>query len=153
MTTDAQLSRLYQDIVLRHSRNPHNQRRIEAAQAHADGHNPLCGDRITVYLQLEHGHIREAAFEAVGCAISLASASMLTDAITGCSTAEALNLAGEVEARLAGQPATRDLGEIEALSGVRAYPARVRCATLPWRTLQAALTGAAQTVSTEAETQ
>lgn len=151
MTAKADLGRLYQDIVLRHSRNPRNLRRIEAAQARAEGHNPLCGDRLTIYLALERDGIRDAAFEGVGCAISLASASMLTEAVTGRSTAEALALAAAVRSRLAGGDDGGELGEIEALSGVRGYPTRVNCATLPWRTLEAALTGAGQVVSTEAE--
>ncbi|MCC7258830.1 MAG: SUF system NifU family Fe-S cluster assembly protein [Gammaproteobacteria bacterium] len=148
---ETDLGRLYQDIVLRHSRSPHNQHCLPAPDARAEGHNPLCGDRITLYLQLDDGTIREAAFEAVGCAIALASASMLTDAVTGSRRDQALALAAAVQARLSGDDTGGDLGEIEALSGVRAYPMRVRCATLPWRTLEAALRGAHRTVSTETD--
>lgn len=154
MTGNAQLHQLYRDTVLRHSRSPHNFRRIEGPHACAEGHNPLCGDKVTVYLHLDQELIDDVAFEADGCAISLASASMLTDMVTGQTAADAMALTNDVQAMLeGGNVPQRDFGEMNALSGVRAYPSRVRCATLPWRTLQAALTGTARTVTTESKEQ
>ncbi len=150
MPESEQLRELYRTAVLEHSRNPHNFRRIDGPHLHAEGHNPLCGDKITVYLRLDHGTVDDVAFEATGCAISLASASMLTDMVAGYTAADAMALSADVQAMLDGRSvAQRDFGELDALAGVRAYPSRVRCATLPWRTLEAALTGAGQTVTTE----
>ena len=150
MTDMEQLRQLYRDTVLKHSRSPRNFRRIEAPQACADGHNPLCGDKITVYLHLDHETIDDATFEATGCAISLASASMLTDMVAGQTAAAAMALANDVQIMLAGKSVPQcDFGELNALSGVRAYPSRVRCAALPWRTLEAALTGTGRTATTE----
>lgn len=152
MTDPDQLRRLYRDVVIEHSRNPHNFRRIDSPSASADGHNPLCGDRITVYLRTSNGDVDDAAFEAVGCAISLASASMLTDMVAGHTRAEASAITRDVLDMLESRAEPADLGPINALCGVRAYPSRVRCATLPWRTLQAALAGkTGGVVSTERE--
>lgn len=151
MTADGQLKDLYRDTVLRHSRAPHNLRRMESHQARAEGHNPLCGDHITVYLRMKGATIDDVAYEAEGCAISMASASMMTDVVAGRTPAEAGALAQAVAALLDGSPPGCELGEINALAGVRAYPARKRCAMLPWRTLEAALGGAAGTVTTESK--
>lgn len=144
----ADVSRLYRDRVLDHSRNPRNSRRIPEPDARAEGHNPLCGDKVAVYLQIEDGRIRDAAFEATGCAISIASASMMTETVRDQSIAAARAAIHDAEATFAGGVDSPP-GELAALAAVRAYPSRIRCALLPWRTLAAALAGQAGTVSTE----
>jgi nitrogen fixation NifU-like protein len=149
MTTNDDLSRLYRETVLEHSRHPHNCRAIEAADRRVEGHNPLCGDRLTLYLDLDGDHIGDAAFEATGCAISLASASVLTDLVHGRRIGEARELIGKAAAMFGGGPPGEDLGDLAALSGVSAYPSRVRCAMLPWRTLESALSDGSATVTTE----
>lgn len=144
-----ELSRLYRDTVLDHSRNPHNFRRIEAAQAQATGHNPLCGDRVSVYLQLDDGRISDAAFEATGCAISVASASMMTDRVRALSIEAARAAIAEADALFTGSTTQLPAGDLAALAGVRSYPSRIRCALLPWRTLEAALDGTAAPITTK----
>ncbi len=152
MTEQRELNGLYRGTVLDHNRNPRNFRRIPSANRQATGHNPLCGDKVTVYLQMEtDGRISDAAFEAIGCAISLASASMLTERIRGTKLADARHLIDDVDAMFAGRTRERDIGDLAALAGVRDYPSRVRCATLPWRTLEAALRVDGATISTEKE--
>lgn len=147
------LKRLYRDTVLDHSRNPRNAHALHPATHCATGHNPLCGDRLTLYLDVEaNGRIRAAACQATGCAISVASASMLTELVRGKDVAAAQALIADVDAMLAGRGETQRLGELASLSGVRAYPARVRCAALPWRALEAALRGNQTPVTTETET-
>ncbi len=147
----ADVSRLYRDRVLEHSRNPRNFRRIGQPDASAEGHNPLCGDKVSVYLQFDDNRIRDAAFEATGCAISIASASMMTEAVRGQPAAAARAAIRDAEATFAGGCDTPP-GDLAALAAVREYPSRVRCALLPWRTLAAALAGDAIKVSTEQET-
>ena len=150
MTGNDDLSRLYRDTVLDHSRNPRNFRRIESAQCHATGHNPLCGDKVTLYVDLEDDdRIRDAAFEATGCAISVDSASMLTELVRNRRLGEVRDLIRDVCAMFTDHPVNPPPGDLAALAGVRAYPSRVRCATLPWRTLEAALQGSPAAVSTE----
>lgn len=144
-----QLNPLYRDIVLDHSRNPRNFRRLEPADASAEGHNALCGDKITVYLRLADDRLADVAYEASGCAISLASASLMSEATRGRSRADALAAAGDFLAALAPGSRREPAGDLAALGGVRAYPSRVRCATLPWQTLKAALDGGTRTVTTE----
>lgn len=144
-----ELSRLYREAVLDHSQHPHNFRRIEGAEAQATGDNPLCGDRVSVYLRLDDGRIADAAFEATGCAIMLASASMMTDVACGRTIDGARTAIADTEALFSGSITHAPPGDLAALAGVRAYPSRVRCALLPWRTLQAALDGAAAPVTTE----
>lgn len=144
------LSRLYRETVLDHSRNPRNFRRIESADRRATGHNPLCGDKITLYVDLDaNENISDAAFEATGCAISLASASMLTELVRSRPLADVKTLVLDVCAMFTDQPHNPPPGDLAALAGVRAYPSRVRCATLPWRTLEAALQRDPAAVSTE----
>lgn len=142
------LAQLYRETVLEHSRRPHNFRRLEAPQHQATGNNPLCGDQVTLYLQESDGVVTDAAFEARGCAISVASSSMLTEIVRGRPTAEVQRLARAVAESFASADGILP-GDLAALAGVRHYPARVRCATLPWRTLRAALDGAREPVSTE----
>ena len=152
MTNAADVQGLYREKVLDHCRHPRNCRRLETANRVAEGHNPLCGDKVTIYLRLDGDVVSEAAFEAVGCAISLASASMLTEMVRGKRIAEAESVVREVEALFGpdGEHSALARGtDIAALSGVRAYPSRTRCATLPWRTLDAALQSRQTAVSTE----
>jgi nitrogen fixation NifU-like protein len=151
MTGAGDLSRLYRETVLDHCRNPRNCRRIHGTPHHAEGHNPLCGDKVTVYVALDGDRIGDAAFEATGCAISLASASMLTGLVRGRRISEARETIHKAAALFSGKPTAGDLGELTALGGVSAYPSRIRCAMLPWRTLESALGGGAATVSTEDE--
>jgi nitrogen fixation NifU-like protein len=152
--TDANLKALYRETVLTHSRQPHNFRRLETADRQAEGHNRLCGDKLTVYLALADEHLDQVTFEGTGCAIAMASASIMTDAVTGKSLREAGMLVAQVlDAFTPGkaEDGIASLGEMAALAGVRAYPSRVKCATLAWQTLSAALRGARDTVSTETQ--
>lgn len=143
------LTRLYQQTVLAHSRAPRNRRRLADANREAAGHNMLCGDKLDLYLRIDDDRIGDIGFEGSGCAISLASASMMTEAVRGRSVAEAAGAARDLLAWFGGDESDVPAGELAALSGVRAYPSRVRCATLPWQTLAAALAGRPGTVSTE----
>lgn len=152
MNTATDLQSLYREKVLDHCRHPRNRHRMEAPDRTAEGHNPLCGDKVTISLRLNGDIVTDAAFEATGCAISLASASMLTEMVRGRSIPEAEAVVREVDALFSadGPASTLARGsDISALSGVRAYPSRIRCATLPWRTLDAALHSTPATVSTE----
>jgi nitrogen fixation protein NifU and related proteins len=146
-----ELKDLYRDVILDHNRQPRNFGRVEPADAHADGHNPLCGDRLTVSLKLNGDRIEDVRFEGKGCAISTASASLMTEAVKGKDRSAVAQLFDKVHALLTQHnvvPAS-DLGKLAALSGVREYPARVKCASLCWHTLNAALERGAATVSTE----
>ncbi|MGH8178568.1 MAG: Fe-S cluster assembly sulfur transfer protein SufU [Steroidobacter sp.] len=146
------LKDLYRDVIVDHNRNPRNFGKLEPADAHADGHNPLCGDRLTLYVNLEGDRIRETRFEGSGCAISIASASLLTEAVKGRSKQEVHSLFEDMHALLTQHDATVDLpklGKLAALSGVREFPVRVKCASLCWHTLNAALESEAAPVSTE----
>jgi nitrogen fixation NifU-like protein len=144
------LKELYRDVILDHNKHPRNFGRIEPSDAHADGHNPLCGDRLTVFLRMEGNRIADIRFEGKGCAISTASASLMTEAVKGKEKVVIGELFEKIHSLLTRQDAAADpaLGKLAALSGVREYPARVKCASLCWHTLNAALDGAA-TVSTE----
>jgi len=145
------LKELYRDVILDHNRNPRNFGRLDPADAHADGHNPLCGDRLTVSLRMNGDRIEDVRFDGKGCAISTASASMMTEAVKGKSRGAIAELFDKVHSALTQQDAALDpaLGKLAALSGVREFPARVKCATLCWHTLNAALERGAATVSTE----
>jgi nitrogen fixation NifU-like protein len=144
------LKELYRDVILDHNRQPRNFGKLEAADAHAEGHNPLCGDRLCISLQMSGDQLVDIRFEGKGCAISTASASLMTEAVKGKSREAIHELFGRVHALLTQQqaPAT-ELGKLAALSGVREFPARVKCASLCWHTLNAALERASGTVSTE----
>jgi len=142
---------LYQDLIIDHNRSPRNFRKLPDANHSAEGFNPLCGDKLTLYLSTDGDRIRDIAFEGTGCAISVASASLMTESLKGKTEAEARALFDRVHGLLTG---TSDadasaLGKLAALSGVRAYPTRVKCATLCWHTLVAALDQRAASVSTE----
>jgi nitrogen fixation protein NifU and related proteins len=145
------LKELYRDVILDHNRRPRNFGRIEPSDSHAEGHNPLCGDRLTVWLRLKDDHIEDIRFEGRGCAISTASASLMTEAVKGKDRATVQSLYGRIHSLLTQQDAVADtsLGKLAALSGVREFPARVKCASLCWHTLNAALERGAATVSTE----
>jgi nitrogen fixation NifU-like protein len=148
----ADLRDLYQEIILEHSKQPRNYRALPSAQLRAEGYNPLCGDRFTVYVNLEGDTIRDVTFEGSGCAISKASASMMTQALKGKSRADAEKLFENFHKLVTGHGesnGTENLGKLAAFSGVSEFPVRVKCATLAWHTLQAALKGQQDTVSTE----
>jgi nitrogen fixation NifU-like protein len=148
-----ELGDLYQEVILDHNRRPRNFHRMERATRRAEGHNPLCGDRVTIYVDLEGDRVRDISFEGSGCAISKASASMMTESLKGKTReeAEALfrtfhNLLTEETAAGA---AEERLGKLMVFSGVREFPVRVKCATLAWHTMRAALQGRDETASTE----
>jgi nitrogen fixation NifU-like protein len=149
----ADLRDIYQEVILDHNKRPRNFRKLEGANRAAEGYNPLCGDQLTVYLRLDDGVIRDIGFHGSGCAISKASASMMTDSVKGKTVAEAEGLFAKVHAMLTGEhKAEADLdrlGKLAALSGVWEFPARVKCASLAWHTLLAALKGEGAAVSTE----
>jgi nitrogen fixation NifU-like protein len=138
-----ELDELYQEVILDHNRRPRNYGPLEDANRCAEGHNPLCGDNITLYLRVENDTVTDVSFEGSGCAIVTASASLMTEALCGKSVEEARALFQSMLGMLTGQepPADTlaDLGKLAVFSGVREYPMRVKCATLVWHTLQAAL--------------
>lgn len=133
------LDELYQGAIVEHSRRPRNHGALAEADVEVEGVNPSCGDELTLYLQLDAGRIVRAAFVGDGCAISLAAASLMTEAITGLELAEAARLAGHFKAMIRGALPAEELGESRALAGVAKLPARVKCASLAWQTLEAAL--------------
>jgi len=145
------LKELYRDVILDHNRRPRNFGPLEGASHHAEGNNPLCGDRLALALRLEGDRIAEIRFEGSGCAISTASASLMTEAVRGKDRASVRQLFERMHALLTqpGTEADAGLGKLAALSGVREFPARVKCASLCWHTLNAALASSAKTVSTE----
>jgi nitrogen fixation NifU-like protein len=150
MSTD--LRDLYQEIILEHSRKPKNAGVLEYPTAEAQGNNPLCGDRITVYVKLDGDRIEDARFDARGCAISVASASMMTESLKGKTLDEAEEAFGRFNTQMTGKeaPELAEDDELSALMGVRDFPTRIKCATLPWHTLRAALKGAGDTqITTE----
>jgi nitrogen fixation protein NifU and related proteins len=148
-----ELSELYQQVILDHNRQPRNFKKLENANRKSEGYNPLCGDRIVVYLLMEDDVIQNIAFEGSGCAISKASASMMTEILKGKNKNEALDLFDKFR-KMITTPAdvsvdSDGLGKLAVLSGVREFPVRVKCASLAWHTLNAALQGKADPISTE----
>lgn len=147
------LRELYQDVILDHHKKPRNFRKLEGANRKADGYNPLCGDKLTVYMQVEDGVVRDIGFVGSGCAISTASASMMTESLKGKTEAEADALFKRFHDLVTGKPHDAaqgpELGKLAVFSGVREYPVRVKCASLAWHTLHAALQGSQETVATE----
>lgn len=138
----SELSDLYQELILDHKRHPRNFHDMADATRTVDGHNPLCGDQLRIFVKLEDGRIADVSFLGAGCAISMASASMLTEAIKGKTVEEAEQMYEQMHRLLTGQGEEVDpapLGKLAVLSGVRDYPTRVKCATLSWHTLKAAL--------------
>jgi nitrogen fixation protein NifU and related proteins len=135
------LNELYQEVILDHNRRPRNFRTIEPATHRADGHNPLCGDRLSLYVQVADGRIADVAFQGSGCAISKASASMMTDAVKGQSLEAARALFERFHRMVTTPPdqPVENMGKLSVLAGVREFPVRVKCASLAWHTLRAAL--------------
>jgi nitrogen fixation NifU-like protein len=143
---------LYQEVIFDHNRNPRNFRVMDDANRQVEGFNPLCGDRLTLFLKIEDGVINDASFQGQGCAISTASVSLMTEIIKGKTEAEAETLFTQFHEMTTGKSEDIQLeaiGKLAVLAGVREYPARVKCATLAWHTLDAALKNQAQSISTE----
>lgn len=147
----ADLRELYQEMIFDHYKRPRNCHTLADANHHADGFNPLCGDKVTVYVKLGDGIIRDVSFQGMGCAISTASASLMTELLKGKTVAEAEALFEKFHKLVTGDenPDLAGLGKLEVLAGVKEFPARVKCATLAWHTLHAALEDKEQPVSTE----
>jgi nitrogen fixation NifU-like protein len=136
-----ELNDLYQEVILDHNRRPHNFRVIDNPSAKQEGYNPLCGDRLTLYLTLDGDVIKDVAFQGQGCAISKASASLMTDAVKGKTVAQARDLFEHFHAMITSDTDTEaeDLGKLSVLAGVREYPTRIKCASLAWHTMKAAV--------------
>lgn len=149
----SEMRELYQEMILDHHRHPRNFGKLAGANRHAEGYNPLCGDHVTVYALVEGDVIRDLSFEGTGCAICMASCSLMTDALKGRTIAEAEALFGRFHDLVTDDNATADeevLGKLAVFEGVREFPVRVKCATLPWHALRAALQKTVdQSVSTE----
>ena len=148
----ADSSELYQSVILEHNRSPRNYRRMENANRRAEGNNPLCGDRLTVWLRVEGDVVADASFQGSGCAISRASASLMTAVVRGKSRGEVEDLFERFHRLVTGKldpGAAESLGKLAVFSGVSAFPIRVKCASLSWHALKAALDGADQPISTE----
>ncbi len=151
MMTD--LRELYQELILDHNKRPRNRRKLEEPDRQAEGYNPLCGDRVTIFLKLDNDVVSEVSFEGSGCAISTASASLMTESLTGKTVEQAKAAFERFRLLVTGERCASDrdggLGKLEVFSGVSRYPARVKCATLAWHTLCAALNDKHDPVSTE----
>jgi nitrogen fixation protein NifU and related proteins len=143
------LKELYREVILDHNKHPRNFGVLSPASAEARGHNPLCGDQLTVFVRMNGRQLEDIRFEGKGCAISTASASLMTEAVKGRSREQIAALFEQVHTLLTQAGDGAGLGKLAALSGVREYPARVKCASLSWHTLQAALANSAAAVSTE----
>ena len=139
----SELSELYQQVILDHNKKPRNFRKIENANHTAEGYNPLCGDQLTIYVNVDGDAVQEIAFEGSGCAISKAAASMMTQAVKGKTKDQAEALFKEFHSMVTGEldeeTEENSLGNLKIFAGVRDFPVRVKCATLPWHTMQAAL--------------
>jgi nitrogen fixation NifU-like protein len=148
------LRELYQEVILDHNRRPRNFRVMEGANRHAEGYNPLCGDRLSLYLKVENDVIKDASFEGSGCAISKASASMMTDSVRGKTLGEARDLFERFHRMVTEHAAPLDgserLGKLAVFEGVRQHPARVKCASLAWHTLRSAIDARDEVATTEA---
>jgi nitrogen fixation protein NifU and related proteins len=148
----ADLRDMYQEVILEHAKSPRNYRALASPSRKAEGFNPLCGDRCTIYLSMQGDVIEDIAFQGNGCAISRASASMLTQSLKGKTAAEAEKLFKNFHGMVTGQSPNGDrtaLGKLEVFAGVSEFPTRVKCATLAWHTLEAALHGDQESVTTE----
>jgi nitrogen fixation protein NifU and related proteins len=147
------LRELYQDLILDHTKRPRNFGRLETANCQADGYNPICGDKVTVFLNVENDVVNDIRFQGSGCAISTASASMMTESLKGKTVADAKTLFARFHELLTGKsdqlPDIEALGKLAVFSGVKEFPIRVKCATLAWHTMNAALSHQQQPVSTE----
>ena len=141
---------LYQEIIIDHSKRPRNHHSMEDANRRAEGYNPLCGDKLKLYLKLEDDVVRDASFVGSGCAISTASASLMTESLKGKTKDQALKLLDRFHELLTTDtPVSQELGKLVVFCGVREYPARVKCATLAWHTLKSALDNSGDTATTE----
>lgn len=149
----SELRELYQEVILDHGKRPRNFHELPDADQHADGHNPLCGDRLTIYLRLDGDRIADVSFTGAGCAISTASASLMTESLKGKTVDEARAVFDAFHSLVTGSGSADDplLDKLVVLAGVRDFPVRVKCATLAWHTLTAALDGRGAVVSTETE--
>jgi nitrogen fixation NifU-like protein len=149
----AELSDLYQEVILDHNRRPRNHRVLEAPTHRAEGYNPLCGDRLSLFLHVDDGVITDVGFQGSGCAISQASASLMTDCLKGCPLHEARALFDRFHRMVTTPPdmEVEDLGKLSVLAGVREFPVRVKCASLAWHTFKAALERAANTATATTE--
>lgn len=146
------LTQLYQDVIVDHNRHPRNFRRQDDADMNVEGFNPLCGDKLHIYVKMDGDKIHDLSFEGSGCAISVASASLMTEALVGKTRAEALHYFDQIHRMLTEEGYVADtgqLGKLAALGGVRAYPTRVKCASLCWHTARAALINDREPVTTE----
>jgi nitrogen fixation NifU-like protein len=148
----SELSELYQQVILDHNKRPRNFHKLETANRTAEGHNPLCGDQLTIYMQIEDEVVKDLSFEGSGCAISKAAASMMTQSLKGKTRKEAETLFDEFHRMVTGeldeQQTPNQLGRLTIFAGVRDFPARVKCASLSWHTMNAALKGE-EMISTE----
>jgi len=150
MSAGGDLRELYQEVIFDHNRNPRNFHEMSGASHSADGHNPLCGDQLTVFALVRDGVIEDVSFVGHGCAISTASASLMTEAVKGRPVEEVEALFQDVHALMTDSGAPdRDFGKLVALAGVKDFPVRVKCATLAWHTLHNALTAFGETAKTE----
>ncbi len=145
------LNDLYQEVILDHSKSPRNYTKLEDANRTAQGHNPLCGDHVTMYLHVDGNTVKDISWQGSGCAISRASASILTTAIKGKSVAEVKSLFAQVHDMVTTGKSNGDLGKLAVFAGVHKFPARVKCAILPWHAAVAAVEGKMDPVSTESE--
>ena len=153
MSDHGSLRELYQDVILDHSRRPRNYRELPGATRSAEGYNPLCGDQFKIFVEMDGDTIKDVTFQGAGCAISKASASLMTSALKNKTKAEAEALFQRVHSMISEGPRSKvdpqELGKLAVLSGVWEFPSRVKCATLAWHTLRSALDGAGAPVSTE----
>ncbi|MDH3197326.1 MAG: SUF system NifU family Fe-S cluster assembly protein [Candidatus Krumholzibacteria bacterium] len=149
----SEMRELYQEVIIDHHKRPRNFGKLEGANRHSEGYNPLCGDRVTVYLRVEGDRIQEVSFDGSGCAICVASSSVMTETLKGKTLADVEALFGKFHDLVTGPPdetaATEGLGKLAVFGGVREFPVRVKCAILPWHTLQAALRQSDEQVTTE----
>ncbi len=148
-TSPEELQALYRELILDHARSPRNFGKLKDATHQAEGINPLCGDKLKLYIDINDDRISGVQFEGSGCAISVASASLLTETVVGMTTAEAIQQFTVVVDTLTGNASSADLGKLTALLGVREFPSRVKCATLAWHALSAAINEAQQPATTE----
>ncbi|MHB8338443.1 MAG: Fe-S cluster assembly sulfur transfer protein SufU [Ignavibacteriaceae bacterium] len=150
---DAELKELYQQVILDHNKNPRNFRKIENANHFAEGYNPLCGDRLNIYVELEGGTIKDISFQGSGCAISKASASLMSSIVKGLPVEEAERLFEKFQAVITGkitdEENIEEIGKLAVFAGVKEFPSRVKCASLAWHTMIAAFKQEEKSVSTE----
>jgi nitrogen fixation protein NifU and related proteins len=146
-----ELNDLYQEVILDHSKSPRNFHKLETANRLAQGHNPLCGDHVTMYLDMDDGVIKEISFQGSGCAISKASASILTTSLKGKTREEVKELFDKVHDMVTTGAAQTELGKLSVFAGVHKFPARVKCAILPWHAVLAAIENKEEPVTTESE--